>query len=212
MVMRRTVAKGRGLPLLLEMPTYKRPSWSQLASRCGREARSFTKSAGTIILAASVVLWALLKIPVSSDATGKIPVIERSAAAAVGKAFEPISKPIGFDWRINVGLVGAFGARELMVSTLGVIFGIENAEEEPAPLAEKLREAKGPDGKPAYSAATAAALLAFFVFACQCISTLSAVRRETRSWALTGFVLVYTYALAYAAAFLAYHAVRLLSA
>jgi ferrous iron transport protein B len=211
-VMRRTVARGKGLPLLLEMPTYKAPSWRQIRGRCGREAWDFTRRAGTVILAASVLLWALLKLPVSEDPSGKTPLIERSAAAAVGKALEPISRPIGFDWRINVGLIGAFGARELMVSTLGVIFGVENAEEEPAPLAEKLREARTPAGAPAYSAATAAALLAFFVFACQCISTLSAVRRETRSWSLTGFVLLYTYALAYAAAFLAYHGARLLAA
>lgn len=212
MVMRRTLAKGKGLPLLLEMPAYKRPSPRQIWTRCGREAWDFTRRAGTVILAASVLLWALLKIPVSEDKTGQVPLIERSAAAAVGKALEPISKPIGFDWRINVGLIGAFGARELMVSTLGVIFGVEDAEDKPAPLAEKLREAKTPDGKPAYSAATAASLLAFFVFACQCVSTLSAVRRETKSWFMTGAVLLYTYALAYVAGLLVYHAVRLLAA
>ncbi|MCS6898433.1 MAG: ferrous iron transporter B [Myxococcales bacterium] len=211
-VMRRTMARGKGLPLLLEMPTYKAPSWRQIQVRCGREARDFTRRAGTVILAASVLLWVLLKLPVSDDPSGQTPVIERSAAAMVGKALEPISKPIGFDWRINVGLIGAFGARELMVSTLGVIFGVENAEEEPAPLADKLREAKTSQGTPAYSTATAAALLAFFVFACQCISTLSTVYRETRSWPLTGFVFLYTYALAYLAAFLAYHGVRLFTA
>lgn len=212
MVLRRTMIKGRGLPLLLEMPSYKRPLPWYILNRCKREAWDFTRRAGTVILAASVLLWALLKIPVHEDSSHQTPLIERSAAAAVGKVLEPISKPIGFDWRINVGLIGSFGARELMVSTLGVIFGVEDAEDNPAPLAEKLREAKNPDGKLAYSTATAASLLAFFVFACQCISTLSAVRRETRSWAMTGFVLTYTYALAYVASFLVYHAIRLFTA
>ncbi|MCU0656812.1 MAG: ferrous iron transporter B [Polyangiaceae bacterium] len=206
-VLRRTMVKGKGLPLLLEMPTYKRPSLRQVWARCRREAWDFTRRAGTVILAASVLLWALLKIPVREG--GQEPLIERSAAAAVGKALEPISRPIGFDWRINVGLIGAFGARELMVSTLGVIFGIEDAEDKPEPLAEKIRETKDAQGKPAYTAATAASLLVFFIFACQCISTLSAVRKETRSWGMTGFVLAYTYALAYAMSLLTYHGVRL---
>lgn len=208
-VMRRTVARGKGLPLLLEMPTYKRPSLRQVARRCWREASDFTRRAGTVILAASIILWAMLKLPVTSE-PGAAP-IEQSAAAVIGKALEPVTRPIGFDWRINVGLIGAFGARELMVSTMGVIFGVENAADEPAPLAQKLREARRPDGSPAYGLATAASLLAFFVLACQCISTLSAVLRETKSWSMVGLVLAYTYGLAYAASLIVYHAVRWLA-
>ena len=120
-----------------------------------------------------------------------------SLAASVGRLLEPISKPAGFDWRINVGLIGSFGARELMVGTMGVIFGIEGGADDTAPLASRLRDAKTSTGAPAYGAATALALMAFFVLACQCMSTVAAIRRETRSWRWPAFVLGYTYAAAW---------------
>jgi ferrous iron transport protein B len=207
-----TRGKRRALPLVLEMPTYRRPRAAALAARCAREARGFLSTVGTTIVVASVVLWALLKVPVGAPAAGSTPT-ERSAAAAVGRALEPVTAPLGFDWRINVGLIGSFGARELMVGTLGVIFGIEGADEpqNEAPLAEKIASARRPDGSPAYGRATAVSLLAFFVIACQCMSTLSAVRRETRSWRWPAFVLAYTYALAYVVAAVAHQIARALT-
>jgi ferrous iron transport protein B len=91
-----------------------------------------------------------------------------------------------------------------MVGTMGVIFGVENAADDPAPLTTRLREAKKPDGSRVYSTATGLALLAFFVLACQCMSTVAAIKRETRSWRWPAFVLAYTYALGYVAAVLVY--------
>jgi ferrous iron transport protein B len=123
-----------------------------------------------------------------------------SLAASAGRLLEPITRPAGFDWRLNVGLIGSFGARELMVGTMGVIFGIEGGEDDTAPLSARLRDAKTVTGAPAYGPATALALMAFFVLACQCMSTLAAVRRETRSWRWPLFVLAYTYAAAWVAA------------
>jgi ferrous iron transport protein B len=152
----------------------------------------------------------LLTVPLPGS-SGSTP-IERSVAASVGRSIEPITRPAGFDWRINVGLIGSFGARELMVGTMGVINGIENAADEPAPLAERLRTAKKADGQPVYSTATGLALLAFFVLACQCMSTLAAIRRETKSWRWPAFVLAYTYALGYAAAVIVYQLSRALGA
>jgi len=141
---------------------------------------------------------------VLGDPTPSRTSMQHSIAATVGRTLEPVTKPIGFDWRINVGLVGAFGARELMVSTLGVIFGIEGADDDPSPLVREIRDAKGPDGKKAYSAATALSLLAFFVLACQCMSTIAALRRETKSLKWPAFVLGYTYVLAYVVSFVVY--------
>lgn len=210
-VMRASVARGRSLPLLLEMPLVRRPLLRPILHRAWLEAKEFTRRAGSVILAASIVLWMLLNTAARPEAFEGEPLIERSAAASVGRALEPITRPLGFDWRINVGLVGSFGARELMVGTMGVIFGIENAGKEPAPLVEKIRDAKAPDGKPAYGLPTAVALLVFFVIACQCISTLSAVRRETRSAKLALFVLVYTYALAWLLGALAFQLTRALT-
>ncbi|HEU4537976.1 MAG TPA: ferrous iron transport protein B, partial [Polyangiaceae bacterium] len=211
-VLRRGPTKGkrRALPLVLEMPTYRRPRPGPLLARCAREARGFLRTVGTTIVVASVVLWALLKVPVGAPVEGRTPA-EQSAAGAIGRALEPVTAPLGFDWRINVGLIGSFGARELMVGTLGIIFGIEegDGDAQEAPLAEKIAAAKRPDGSPAYDRATAVALLAFFVIACQCMSTLSAIRRETRTWRWPAFVLAYTYFLAYLVAALAHQITRL---
>ncbi|MFO0661956.1 MAG: nucleoside recognition domain-containing protein [Polyangiaceae bacterium] len=110
---------------------------------------------GTVILAFSVLLWALLTVTVRPASYPDEPAIERSVAATMGRALEPVTRPIGFDWRINVGLIASFGARELMVSTLGVIFGVEGANDDPAPLASKISEAKSADGTKAYSSASA---------------------------------------------------------
>src|SRR5690606_20420404 len=106
------------------------------------------------------VLWLLLQIPMPGAEPTERP-IESSIAATIGRAAEPITRPAGFDWRINVGLIGSFGARELMVGTMGVIFGIENADEDPAPLTAQLRDARNPDGSPVYTTRSGLALLAF---------------------------------------------------
>ncbi len=226
LVLRRTATRGRGLPLVLEMPAYRAPEAALIAKRALQAGRRFLRDVGTTIVAVSAILWVLLSVPVRAAApptataatsatsgvaaqAGTDTTIERSIAAAIGRTFEPITKPIGFDWRINVGLIGSFGAREVMVSTMGIIFGMENAGEDPGPLAERLRDARKPDGSPAYSMRTGLALLAFFVLACQCMSTVAAIRRETKSFKWPAFVLGYTYLLAYAAAFVVYNVARL---
>jgi ferrous iron transport protein B len=216
LLLRRTATKGRSLPLVLEMPQYRAPQARVIARKAGQSAGRFLRDVGTVIVAASAVLWALLTVPVprvmvtdtEMIAEQASPPIDRSIAAGIGHALEPVTAPLGFDWRINVGLIGSFGARELMVSTLGVIFGIENAGDDSTPLATQMRNAKGATGAPAYSTATAFALLAFFVVACQCMSTLAAIRRETKSLRWPAFVLAYTYVAAYALAFVVHAIAR----
>ena len=203
-VLRRTATKGRGLPLVLEMPAYRVPQARVVARKTVYAARRFLRDVGTTIVAVAAVLWVLLTVHAPGAAETPDRPIESSIAATLGRAAEPITRPAGFDWRINVGLIGAFGAREVMVGTLGVINGIENASDEPAPLAERLREAKAADGSPLYSTRTGLALLAFFVLACQCMSTVAAIRRETKSLRWPAFVLGYTYALGWIAAVLVY--------
>lgn len=202
LVLRRTATKGKGLPLVLEIPSYRVPQARVVARKAAQSARRFLRDVGTTIVAVSAVLWVLLTVPMPG-AHADTP-IERSVASTIGRAIEPITRPAGFDWRINVGLIGSFGAREVMVGTMGVIFGVENAADDPAPLTARLREAKKPDGTPVYSTRTGLALLAFFVLACQCMSTVAAIRRETGGWKWPAFVVAYTYALGYAAAVLVY--------
>ncbi len=193
--------KGRALPLLLEMPAYHAPRAGLLARAGWRAAKRFAFEVGTTIVAISALLWALLTLPMPGSAPDPgAPAIESSVAASVGRALEPVTAPLGFDWRINVGLIGSFGAREVMVGTMGIVYGIEEEGDEPTRLAEALSTAKRADGTPRYSAATGYALLAFFVLACQCVSTVAAIRRETGSVKWAAFALAYTYAAAYVAA------------
>jgi ferrous iron transport protein B len=202
LVLRRSATRGRGLPLVLEIPSYRLPLARVVLRKAGQSARRFLRDVGTVIVAVSAVLWVLLTVPVPGSAAP--PGIERSVAATIGRAVEPVTRPAGFDWRIDVGLIGSFGAREVMVGTLGVIFGVENAADDPAPLTERLRATKKSDGTPVYSTRTGLALLAFFVLACQCMSTVAAIKRETGGWRWPAFVVAYTYALGYAAAVLVY--------
>jgi ferrous iron transport protein B len=202
-VLRRTATKGKGLPLVLEMPSYRVPQGAVVARKAWNAGKRFVRDVGRIIIGVSAVLWVLLTVPMPGAAQSERP-IDSSIAAMVGRAIEPVTKPAGFDWKIDVGLIGAFGAREVMVATLGVVYGIEDAADDDAPLAQKLREAKKPDGSPVYGVRTGLALLAFFVLACQCMSTVAAIRRETASWKWPAFVLGYTYAAGYTAAVLIY--------
>jgi ferrous iron transport protein B len=209
--LRRSATKGRSLPLVLEMPAYRVPQARLVARKAWQAGARFLRDVGTSILGVSLVLWALLTVPLPGAPTqaggsagaaphtssvdgARVSAIHESVAAGIGKALEPVTAPLGFDWRINVGLIGSFGARELMVGTMGVIFGLENAADDPAPLAARIRETH------AYTTRTALALYAFFVFACQCMSTVAAIRRETKTLRWPAFVLAYTYVVAYAAA------------
>lgn len=220
LVLGRTVKRAANAqPLVLEMPAYRRPQLRVVLRLGARAASRFVKDVGSVILIASVVLWALLTVPgpgaeeagraAPPGSSPRVVAMHGSAAAFVGRALEPITSPAGFDWRINVGLIGSFGARELMVGTLGVIFGIEG-DEDVAPLSEKLREARTAKGERAYGVPTGLALMVFFIIACQCMSTLAAVKRETRSWKWAGFVVVYTYAVAWVLAVVTFQGARAL--
>jgi len=208
-VLRRTATRGKSLPLVLEMPSYRVPQASVVARKAYRAAKRFLRDVGTIILVVSCCLWVLLKVPMPGSTAEGSP-IERSIAGAIGRTLEPLTRPAGFDWKIDIGLIGSFGARETMVATMGVVYGVEDAEDDAAPLAQKLREAKTPDGRPRYGVRTGLALLAFFVLACQCMSTVAAIRRETGSWRWPALVMAYTYALGYAVAVAVYQVAGLL--
>jgi ferrous iron transport protein B len=199
-VLRRSATKGRSLPLVLEMPAYRVPQASVVARKAYQTSKRFLRDVGTTIVVVATVLWMLLSIPMSKGNSE----IESSVAATIGRTIEPVTRPAGFDWRINIGLIGSFGAREVMVATMGVVFGLEDASDDPAPLATRLREAKKPDGSPVYGVRTGLAILAFFMLACQCMSTVAAIRRETKSWRWPALVMGYTYTLGYAAAVAVY--------
>ncbi len=144
------------------------------------------------------------------DASEAARALENSYGGRLGKAIEPVMKPLGFDWKMTTGIIGAFAAREVFVSTLGLVHGIAESDEESAPLREKLQNEKRVDGSPAYTPLVGLSLMIFFALACQCMSTLAVVRRETQSWRWPAFLFGYMTALAYAASFLVYQGGRLL--
>ena len=138
--------------------------------------------------------------------------IERSPGAFLGRAIEPVLKPLGFDWKIGVGLVGSFAAREVFVSTMALVYGISDADDTDleVPLRERMRTERRKDGTRPYSPLVGASLLAFFAIACQCSSTLAVIRRETRTWRWPLFLFAYTGILAWLTSFAIYQGGRLL--
>jgi len=195
--LRRTVTKGAAPPFLMEMPKYQWPALRDMALGLYGRATAFLQRAGTIILASTIVLWALAswpQPPVGADKPG----IEYSLAGRIGSALEPIFAPIGFNKEIAIALVPGMAAREVAVSALGTVYALQGVDEENADgLIAQLRAA--------WPLPTALAFLAWFVFAPQCISTLAITRRETASWRWPIFMFCYLFAAAYAAAGITYH-------
>lgn len=178
----RLVMKGASSPMILEMPPYKRPALKSILLLVWQRARAFLVRAGTIILGISILIWAASTYP-KSDTQDKSEQLARSFAGQAGKLIEPVIAPLGYDWKIGIGLIGSFAAREVFNTTLGVVYAVESDDEENLdPLREKLAAEVRPDGRPRYSPLVCLSLLVFYVFAMQCISTIAIVKRETGSW------------------------------
>jgi ferrous iron transport protein B len=139
--------------------------------------------------------------------------LRRSFAGMMGRAIEPVIEPLGFDWKIGIGLVASFAAREVFVSTMSTVYSVgefDDSDEAMQTLAQTLREQQRPDGTPVYTTLTGVTLMVFYVFAMQCVSTVAVVRRETNSWKWPFFQWLYMGALAWVLAFLTYHGGKLL--
>ena len=148
--------------------------------------------------------------PEQAEATAAL---EHSVAGRAGSLIEPVIRPLGFDWKIGVGLITSFAARETVVGTLGVMYGVgEDAIDEPEPLLDRIREARWPDGTPVFTLATSVSFLVFFVLAMQCLPTQAVARRETGSWKWPLLQLGYMTVLAYAASLVAYQTISALTA
>ena len=193
-LLKSTLLKRRSpLPFTLELPPYRWPTLQSIGLRLADRSLIFLKRAGTVILLTAVVLWFLASVPRTG---GEPPEISRSLAGSVGKAVEPVIEPLGFNWKIGIGLITSLAAREVIVGTLGTIYGIEGGEEEGDESSPGLQQALKQDLTPG----AAVALLIFFAFALQCMSTVAVVRRETGGWRLPLLQFAYMLALAYAGA------------
>jgi ferrous iron transport protein B len=217
----------------MELPPYRLPNLRTVFQNMLTRAWLFVKRAGTVILAISIILWALMYFPRSVERSGanvqqtaisvsgsnsegvavtpESEQLKNSFAGKLGHVIEPVITPLGFDWKIGVALIASFAAREVLVSTLSIIYNVGKDEDaQSQTLISAIHDAKRDDGTPAWTPLTALTLMVFFVLAMQCMSTVAVVRRETNSWRWPIFMIGYMTGLAYVASMLTYQGGKLL--
>jgi ferrous iron transport protein B len=238
LILKRTILKAPAPPLVMELPPYRMPNFKVVFLNVFQRAGMFVKRAGTVILAISIILWALANFPRTPQTENSSTIVqtqtessnqadeeakklaETEAAAAqlrysiagrIGKTIEPVIAPLGYDWKIGIGLISSFAARETFVSTMSILYNVGKDEEATSDsLLQAMRDAKRDDGSPVWSPLLALSTMIFYLLAFQCMSTFATVRRETNSWGWTFFQVGYMTALAYAVTFLVYQGGRLL--
>jgi ferrous iron transport protein B len=211
---------------LLELPSYKGPRWGNVGLTVFTKVRIFVLDAGKIILAISIILWALASFGPGTemdDYANKVPFpkietaenleayndhiasvkLEHSYMGYMGKAIEPVIRPLGYDWKMGISLLTSFAAREVFVGSLATIYSVHQ-DDDPEPLIERMRAEKHADGTPVYTLASGLSLLVFYVYAMQCMATLAVVKRETKSWKWPLIQVGYMGVLAYLGAFIVY--------
>jgi ferrous iron transport protein B len=234
-LMRHSLLRGATGGFIIELPSYRMPRLRAVAGVVWDRCREFLVRAGTIILAVTIVLWVLMSYPKpeaervaefdaqraeimaagGDDADAALTALQEreraetvrgSFAGRLGQFIEPAIRPLGYNWEIGVGLVASFAAREVFVSTMGIVYSVGDAEEDSGSLHAQMRAATWPDGSRLFTPLAAVSLLVFYALACQCVATLAVVKQETRSWLWPVLMFVYMTALAYLAALLVYQA------
>lgn len=229
---RRTILPGKSRPMILELPSYKWPSLRVAFAAAFEQSWSFLRTVGTVILAISFVMWWLSAYPRGAEpgritalraqaeelrlvapeearamegeanAQAARAQQEQSFAGRIGRALQPIFAPLGYDWRLTMGVVTSFAAREVLVSTLAVVTG--SPEDSEQGVLARIHQAKRDDGTPLLTVASAVSLLVFFVLAMQCLSTVVTVRRETKGWRWPLLQFAWMTGLAWIGAFVTY--------
>lgn len=189
-------------PMILEMPDYKMPALKSILLHMWERARLFLTRAGTVILGLSILIWAASTYPKSEGTASEQ--LAHSVAGKAGHLIEPVIKPLGYDWKIGIGLISSFAAREVFVNTMSVIYSVESENDDLMPLRQRLADEKRADGRPVFTPLVCLSLLVFYVFAMQCLSTVAIVRRETGGWKWPLFQLGYMTATAYVMSLLVY--------
>jgi ferrous iron transport protein B len=241
LLFKHTILPGGSKPLMIELPPYRLPGLRTALLHTFDRAKIFVKQAGTVILAISLVLWALSHYPKSAPPAAAVAMqtqavqleksgeqskagelrndadrltaqysLQNSFAGKIGHAIEPVIRPLGYDWQIGIGIFSSFAAREVIVSTLAIVYGVgeDAADNNRTSLYDTLRHAKRTDGSPVFTTATCLSLLVFYILAAQCLSTQAVVRRETNSWKWPLFQIAYMSGLAYVAALVVYQTLR----
>jgi ferrous iron transport protein B len=215
-LLNRTLLRGTVSVFYMELPPYRLPTGRLLASQVWESAWAFLQRAGTIILASSIVLWLLLTFPAAAPDPSRTPTeqasadLEASVAGQIGHAIEPAIAPLGFDWKIGIGLVASLAAREVIVSTLAQIYAVSEVEDYQGLRSALVADIDPRTGEAVFGLPTALSLLVFFVFALQCTSTIVVMARETGSWRWPALAFGYMLGLAWVASFVTYQAARAL--
>jgi len=224
-VFKRIVGRGATqLPFYMEMPSYRLPSARSVIIAVWDACKAFLRKVAGIIMVVTIVLWGLLNFPapsedamtaagvdVGDEAAVTAYTLDNSYAAAIGRAVSPVFDPLGFDWRINIGVLSSLAAREVVVATLGQVASAEDPED-PSEALEQMTYTDGPHaGEPVFTAPTVTALLLFFAYALQCASTLGVLRRETGTWRWPVIAFVYMGVVAWVMAFLGSGIARLIT-
>ncbi|MBS1262730.1 MAG: Fe(2+) transporter FeoB [Calditrichaeota bacterium] len=231
LVLRNTMFRGEAAPFVMELPPYRRPTLSGAFTHMWERAWMYLRKAGTFILAASVVIWFLLAFPrpaeevgagldrerasardgspaqiedVAADATVSAHV-RNSYAGRIGRFIEPVMEPLGFDWKISVALLSGFAAKEVFISTMGIVYGIEETDADVEGNSERTPLKQRLVNDPAYSPAAALALMFFVLLYVPCMAVMAVVWKELGAWRWTLFLAVYTFAISWALAFAVYN-------
>jgi len=239
-IFRKTLLRGEKTPFIFELPPYRMPHFKSLVLTTWHRGSEFLYRAGTIIFCISILLWFLVSYPAKMDKDPSFEAARQTAARTVsgealenrlqvidheeagehlrnsyagrmGRFIEPVIDPLGFDWKLGIGIVGSFAAREVLVSTLAIVYNVgRDADEKSVDLIMALKDEKDNTGKRLYTPLTAVSLMVFYVLACQCMSTIAIVRRETNSWSWPLLMITYMTALAWAGSFTVYQGGHLL--
>lgn len=234
-ILKKTFFRGETPPFVMELPSYKWPSPWIVMRRVYDSAQSFVVRAGTLILTMSILIWAAGYFPGDHSASDRLQaqiedlqsqesppedklatlsekqneltatLLENSLLGRLGHAIEPAVRPLGWDWKIGVGVIASFPAREVIIATMGTIYSLgSDVDEESDQLRETMKQSTWPDGSPVFTLPVAISIMVFFALCAQCASTLLIIKRETNSWGWSVFTFVYMTGLAYLAALLVY--------
>ena len=203
-LLRATLFKGESVPFVMELPPYRMPTFKGIWLHMWERGGAYLKKAGTVILAISVVLWALTSFPKLdtvdaslSEEAQQAAELAHTVAGRIGHALEPVIRPLGFDWRIGTAMIGAFAAKEVFVAQLGIVYSVGEADEESEPLREKLKEN--------YSPLVGLCIMLFMLISAPCMATIAVTRRESNSWGWALFQLGGLTVLAWLVTFAVYH-------
>jgi ferrous iron transport protein B len=178
----RKLMKNSSSPMILEMPAYKRPSLRSILLHVWERARLFLVRAGTVIVGVTVLIWAACTYPkTDGDASTQL---SQSIAGRLGHLIEPVIKPLGYDWKIGIGIISStFSAREIFPATMRIVYSVEGEDEDDVgPIRDRLVQERHADGRAVYTPLVCLSLMAFYIFAMQCVGTMAVVRRETAGW------------------------------